>query len=360
MLVTKPIVKTLAHHQALIRAAEEQKVLVGIEVHKRWDPIYADAKDRIPDLGHLSFFNAYMVPSTVHAPLLTPSQSQPSMQLDTFRSWAGKSSDISYYLNSHHVDFLVWTQQKRARPIWVLGMLSDPSPVPALNRPPATASKGFATNVKGIETEDTITLTTQWESITPSSNSSPHLGTAIFTSSWIAPKSDVHSQQRFHYMGTAVRSPPSRSPSLHSPPGRAPGRPSASRLFLRHRRPRLPLSQPLFMKYTPDSEGKFAGQHAYGYRSIALFIGQPPSCSPPSLLTPSHQRPPPPFVWASPRPPTGPVASRAYKRPLPSRPFLRLGGAPWTRATAVCSLSTTRRATSSAWSEEGKTLGFIR
>ena len=30
---------------------------------------------------------------------------------------------------------------------------------------------------------------------------------------------------------------------------------------------------PLFMKYTPDAQGKFAGQNAYGYRSIALFIG---------------------------------------------------------------------------------------
>ena len=27
-------------------------------------------------------------------------------------------------------------------------------------------------------------------------------GTAVYTSSWIAPKSDVHSQQRFFYMGS--------------------------------------------------------------------------------------------------------------------------------------------------------------
>lgn len=27
------------------------------------------------------------------------------------------------------------------------------------------------------------------------------LGTGVYTSSWIAPKSDVHSQQRFFYMG---------------------------------------------------------------------------------------------------------------------------------------------------------------
>ena len=29
---------------------------------------------------------------------------------------------------------------------------------------------------------------------------------------------------------------------------------------------------PLFMKYTPDAEGRFAGQGGYGYRSIEAFI----------------------------------------------------------------------------------------
>ncbi|MDA1274626.1 MAG: gfo/Idh/MocA family oxidoreductase, partial [Verrucomicrobia bacterium] len=29
---------------------------------------------------------------------------------------------------------------------------------------------------------------------------------------------------------------------------------------------------PLFMKYAPDAQGCFAGQNAYGYRSIADFI----------------------------------------------------------------------------------------
>lgn len=30
--------------------------------------------------------------------------SQPKMQLETFKAWAGIDSDISYYLNSHHID----------------------------------------------------------------------------------------------------------------------------------------------------------------------------------------------------------------------------------------------------------------
>jgi D-galacturonate reductase len=51
-------------------------------VHKRFDPIYVDAKDRIEALGNFSYMYAYM--------------SQPKHQLDTFRAWAGKGSDIRY------------------------------------------------------------------------------------------------------------------------------------------------------------------------------------------------------------------------------------------------------------------------
>ena len=47
MLATKPIVKTLAEHRALSEAAAAANVLVCVEVHKRFDPIYVDAKDRI-------------------------------------------------------------------------------------------------------------------------------------------------------------------------------------------------------------------------------------------------------------------------------------------------------------------------
>mgnify|MGYP003308391270 FL=1 len=89
VLLTKPPVKILKEHEALIDAANRHEVLVAVEVHKRWDPIYVDARDRIRSLGDFSFFNAYM--------------SQPKKQLATFRHWAGKSSDISYYLSLIHI-----------------------------------------------------------------------------------------------------------------------------------------------------------------------------------------------------------------------------------------------------------------
>lgn len=50
---------------------------------------------------------------------------------------------------------------------------------------------------KGMKTKDSITLTVQWEN-----RNDGTLGCAVYTSSWVAPKSDVHSQQRFFYMGT--------------------------------------------------------------------------------------------------------------------------------------------------------------
>jgi D-galacturonate reductase len=221
VLVAKPIVKTVEEHRQLTALAEEHGVLVAMEVHKRWDPIYADARDRIRGLGEFSFFNSYM--------------SQPKSQLESFRAWAGKSSDISYYLNAHHIDFNVWATQGRARPISVV----------------ATASTGVAKS-KGIETEDTITLTTQWENI-----GSGNLATAIYTASWIAPKSDVHSQQRFFYQGHGGDVNVDQAHRGYSIATEEGGYASPN---------------PLFMKYTPSAEGRFAGQSAYGYRSIADFV----------------------------------------------------------------------------------------
>ncbi len=220
-LVAKPLVKTLEQHLALARAAAQKGVLVAMEVHKRWDPIYVDARDRIRGLGDFSFFTSYM--------------SQPKSQLDTFRAWAGKSSDISYYLNAHHIDFHAWAAGDFARPVQVH----------------ASAATGVA-QALDMPTEDVITLTVDWEN-----GRSGARGTAVYTASWIAPKSDVHSQQRFFYVG-------------HK------GEVSVDQA---HRGYTLALDEtgyqsanPLFMKYTPDADGNFAGQTGYGYRSIEDFV----------------------------------------------------------------------------------------
>jgi D-galacturonate reductase len=223
VLVTKPPVKTLDDHHSLMEASHRQSVLVAVEVHKRWDPIYVDARDGIGKLGEFSFFHSYM--------------SQPKKQLDTFKRWAGKSSDISYYLNSHHIDFHIWAVQNVARPIRVAAM----------------ASTGVACrDPYNLDTEDTITLTVQWENIT-----SGNLGTAVYTASWIAPRSDVHSQQRFFYMAHEGEIIVDQAHRGYSVATDANGYTSAN---------------PLFMKYTPGADGYFVGQTGYGYRSIEAFV----------------------------------------------------------------------------------------
>jgi D-galacturonate reductase len=110
VMITKPAVQTLEHHRILHEAAEKMGVLVAVEVHKRWDQMYGDARDKIRNLGPFSYMYSYM--------------SQPKHQLETFRAWAGKGSDISYYLNSHHIDFHEWCVGETSRPISVVAMAS--------------------------------------------------------------------------------------------------------------------------------------------------------------------------------------------------------------------------------------------
>jgi D-galacturonate reductase len=161
--------------------------------------------------------------------------------LQTFKRWAGKSSDISYYLNSHHIDFHAWALQGMARPVQVIAM----------------ASTGIACkSPHHIDTEDTITLTVQWENLS-SHSATRDLGTAVYTASWVAPKSDVHSQQRFFYMGHDGEIIIDQAHRGYSVATDASGYASAN---------------PLFMKYTPDADGYFVGQTGYGYRSIEAFV----------------------------------------------------------------------------------------
>lgn len=220
-LVAKPLVKTTKEHKKLQKLARKNNLLLMLEVHKRFDPIYADAVDRIRDMGDFSYMTSYM--------------SQPKSQLDTFASWAGISSDISYYLNSHHVDLLCWAVEGIAKPVSVT----------------ASASTGVANKKLKREVEDTITLTVSWQNI-----KSGNLATSIHTASWIAPPSDVHSQQRFFYMGHNGEINVDQAHRGYVVSDDIKGFQSAN---------------PLFMKYTPRN-GKFAGQGSYGYKSIEAFI----------------------------------------------------------------------------------------
>ena len=267
VLITKPPVKTLAEHNELAAAAAAAERLIAIEVHKRFDPIYADARDRVGSLGPFSYFTAYM--------------SQPKHQLDTFRAWAGKSSDIScaapraaaattapprrraqpppsrrsYYLNSHHVDFHSWCMHGRARAERVTALASD-----------GVATARLAT---GVATEDTITLAVTWRNRSDDGGDGGAYdgatGHATYTASWIAPKADVHSQQRWFYMGQAGELTVDQAHRGYSTATDAAG---------------FGAVNPLFWKPTRSaSTGEFAGQRCYGYLSFEAFVDAAAACN---------------------------------------------------------------------------------
>ena len=273
VLITKPPVKTLAEHNRLAAEARAANRLGVVEVHKRFDPIYTDARDQIcAKLGDFSYFTAHM--------------SQPKHQLETFKAWAGRSSDISYYLNSHHVDFHEWLMHGKARPETVTGLGSD----------------GVASAKLGLQTEDTITLAVRWRNKAPSPRPTARdedgasqpgakrakvaeaapaeaaaaavggerpftgsFGHATYTSSWIAPKSDVHSQQRWFYMGHQGEVSVDQAHRGYSIATDAGGFGSCN---------------PLFWKPARDSlTGEFAGQRTYGYLSFEAFILAATKCT---------------------------------------------------------------------------------
>jgi D-galacturonate reductase len=227
VLITKPAVKTLEHHQALLAAAKKHGVFVYIEHHKRFDPAYADARFKAQNMGDFNYFYSYM--------------SQPKSQLETFKAWAGVDSDISYYLNSHHIDVCESMVQ-------TLGFV----PV----KVSASASKGTAVSL-GCDpaTEDTISLLVHWVKKSDPSKRA----TGVYTASWTAPqKAGVHSNQYFHYMAQHGEIRIDQAKRGYDVADDSQGQ--------------LMWYNPFYMRYAPDEEGNFAGQTGYGYVSFEKFV----------------------------------------------------------------------------------------
>lgn len=218
VMITKPAVKHLQDHIKLIEAAEKHGVYVYIEHHKRYDPAYSDARFRAQKLGDFNYFYSYM--------------SQPKSQLETFKSWAGVDSDISYYLNSHHIDICE-------------SMVTQLGYVPV--KVSASASKGVATSLGCNEkTEDTISLLVQW-----AKPSEPEKrATGVYTASWTAPqKAGVHSNQYFHYLAANGEIRVDQAKRGYDVADDAAGQ--------------LMWYNPFYMRYAPDEDGNFNGQTGY-------------------------------------------------------------------------------------------------
>jgi D-galacturonate reductase len=226
VLITKPATKLLSDHMKLLEASRKHNVFVYIEHHKRFDPAYADARFRAEKLGDFNYFYSYM--------------SQPKSQLETFKAWAGKDSDISYYLNSHHID-VCESMVRHAG--W--------KPV----RVSASGSKGIAESLGCVEgTEDTISLLVTWTRDTDSK-----VATSVHTASWTAPqKAGVHSNQNFHYMAAGGETHVDQAKRGYDVADDEQGQ--------------LVWYNPFYMRYAPDEEGNFNGQSGYGYVSFEKFI----------------------------------------------------------------------------------------
>lgn len=227
VLLTKPAVKLLEDHQRLVDAAAAKGVYVMVEHHKRFDPAYSDARHRARGLGDFNYFYSYM--------------SQPKSQLETFKAWAGRDSDISYYLNSHHIDICD-------------SMVSPLGWRPA--RVSASASKGTAADL-GCHpaTEDTISLLVTWEKRDDPSRRA----TAVYTASWTAPqRAGVHSGQYFHYLAAGGEIRVDQAKRGYDVAADDAGQ--------------IVWLNPFYMRYAPDEDGNFNGQTGYGYISIEKFV----------------------------------------------------------------------------------------
>lgn len=242
VLITKPATQTVADHQRLVVESRKAGVFVYVEHHKRFDPAYADARHRAKNtavLGDFSHFYSYM--------------SQPKSQLETFKAWAGKDSDISYYLNSHHVDVCE-------------SMVRDAGWRPT--RVTASASTGIAESL-GCQggTEDLITLMVEWEQQGQAQgigqqSRGPRRATSVHTASWTAPQhAGVHSAQRFHYVASQGEIHVDQAKRGYDIAWDDPQSPRQVVWY-----------NPFYMKYAADDEGNFNGQSGYGYLSFEKFI----------------------------------------------------------------------------------------
>ncbi|KAF8328129.1 NAD(P)-binding protein [Cantharellus anzutake] len=232
VLLTKPATQLLQHHQHLVQVAAQNNVVCWVEHHKRYDPVYSDAKFKARALGDFNFFTAWM--------------SQPKSQLETFKAWAGKDSDISYYLSSHHIDIHTW----------IMGDSGYPT------RVTASASSGIATSPPYScvpNTEDTITLLVDW-AITGKEKT--HKGVAVYTASWTAPTTQgIHSAQHWHYMGSKGDVAVDQAHRGYDVTVDGEGKTRTNISY-----------NPFYMKYSPSETGHFDGQRGYGYISIERFI----------------------------------------------------------------------------------------
>jgi D-galacturonate reductase len=221
VMIAKPAVISLEEHRQLADEAKRNKVLACVENHKRYDPIYAHFKQTVGELGEFSYFSSYM--------------SQPACQARHYQSRGASSTDVSFYLNSHHVDFHAWLMGNRSIPLTIT----------------AHGSRGVLEQRYGFNTPDTIILLAKWQD-----QQTGAVGHGSYTASWIAQPSDVFTQQRWFYLGST-------------------GEASADQAHRGYRflsDSQLCSPNPLYMTGLQSNQGIFTGQSGYGYQVFEHFV----------------------------------------------------------------------------------------
>lgn len=221
VIIAKPAFYQLSQHIQLAEAAKKGNILACVENHKRHDPVYADFKAKVDNLGDFSYFSAYM--------------SQPDCQAKHYHSINGQATDVSLYLNSHHIDYHTWLMGGQAIPIRVT----------------AHGSTGVLEKSYGIQTQDTITIVAQWQN-----KKNGVIGCGSYTASWIARPSDVFTQQRWFYLGSNGEASADQAHRGYS-------------IIVDER---LKSPNPHYLNVAPSQADEFTGQAGYGYQIFEHFV----------------------------------------------------------------------------------------
>ena len=125
VLIEKPLATTLEDAKAIIAAAEEAKVRVMVDYHKRWDPASIQLKNELakpetgkPIRGYMSMDDIIDVPTK------------------WFATWADRSSPV-HFLGTHCYDLIRWYMGCEVTQVYAVG------------------TKEFLKS-KGVDTYDTI------------------------------------------------------------------------------------------------------------------------------------------------------------------------------------------------------------
>lgn len=157
VLVEKPLATTEAEAVAMVQAAEAAGLVLAVDFHNRWSPLFAGVRQAMEEgrLGDLQLIT-YRLSDTLEVPT-------------HMLSWAGQST-VAWFLSSHCLDTL----------LWLLGARAGQDRIIRLN----CIKRQRLLQAQGIPTADFYLTTLEWESglVTLLENSwiLPHSGPSIF------------------------------------------------------------------------------------------------------------------------------------------------------------------------------------